>query len=159
MGHFAPKRVIPKGELEAFQHLPGVPIYLDLLKDLGDLAGPVDQEGRPCNAHVLSAVQRFFDPDAVLLAGIVILVREEAIVEFLSLPELLVGLDGVLADAQYDGALLGNGGEFITEPANFDRSAGGEVLWVKKEHDLFPGQQLERNGRSIIRRQAECRRG
>ena len=157
MGDFAPETA-NSALLEAFQHLPGVPIHLDLQEDLRDLAGFIDQERGSCDAHVLPAVHRFFDPDAVLFADIGILVGEEKVIQPLLLLELSVGADGVLADTEDDRALFGNFSEFVTEPANFKRSAGSQILWVKEEHNLLPGQQFERDDRSIVGRQAERRR-
>src|SRR4051812_2670088 len=61
---------------KGLQYLIGVLTYIDLVKDLRDLALLVDQEGLSHRAHVLFAVHRLFAPDAVCLDDLLVRVGE-----------------------------------------------------------------------------------
>ena len=47
----------------------------DLPPDLGDLAFPINQVGRPFDPHIFAAIQILFDPNTISLAQRPVLVR------------------------------------------------------------------------------------
>src|SRR5690606_31199450 len=60
-----------------FEHVLGMARYPNIAPDAGDLAVPVDQEGRADDAHIFVAEHRLFAPDAVGFDRIALLVGEQ----------------------------------------------------------------------------------
>src|SRR5665213_529160 len=82
--------------LHRLQDFGGVPRYLDLSPDTSNDPFTVDEEGAALDAHVFSPVQALFDPRAVALHHIAVLVRGEQGREAILGPEPAVPLHRVL---------------------------------------------------------------
>jgi hypothetical protein len=62
---------LPKGALDFFD----VPVNLNLRKDFGDLALPIDDHRRPFVPHVFMPEHRFLLPDAERFRELVVGIR------------------------------------------------------------------------------------
>ena len=109
------------------------------------MAGFADDEGAAFGAHVLFAVEGFFDPDAVEVDEGEVGVGDEGEGQGVLFDELGVALDGVWADAEEEG-FLGDLGPGVAEGAGLGGAAGGVVFGVEVEDDFLAAKVAEGEG-------------
>ena len=98
--------------------------------------GSNDDRGADGALH-LFAVHQFFAESAVLFHHLRPRIGEQSKRQLITAGELIVRLDAVLADANYDGVCLFELWIQLAEPASLLGSTRCAILRIEKQHDGF----------------------
>jgi hypothetical protein len=134
-----------------------VTVDLDFAIDLHDPAIFPKDEGRPLDPLEDFSVHILVFDHSVLFTYRAVGVAQERKRELILLPELKLGFDGVLADAEDDGFPRVERDDFIPEIACLARSARRVSLGVEEQDDLFARVRLQRYSFARIGFQRERR--
>jgi hypothetical protein len=138
-----------------FFHVPG---NLDLGKDAGDSALPVEDDGRPLDSHVVASVQRFLLPDSEGFGEPVILVDEKLVRQFVLLLELAMRVDVIGTHTHHHCIDLPEPGKGVAKRARFLGSAGGIVFRVEEKYRLLSLQRIARDDTAVVSLKGEIGR-
>src|SRR5262249_39689947 len=104
---------------------------------LRNLSLLIDEVSDSSDPPVLSPVQTFFLPGAVLFRHFVVHVRKQREVQFVFLGEFLMSLFAVRRYTKHNGSELLDRADVVSESACLYSATWGEVLWIEIEYDLL----------------------
>lgn len=105
-----------------------------------------EQEGLPCDPHVLLAEGTLLLQNSVVGAHLFIYIGEQVVGQIVFIFEFLLLGNGVGADAEHDCSGLLDLAECVAEPARFDGSTWGVCLGKKEEHGRFAAKRRQGHG-------------
>src|SRR5579859_6087439 len=126
---------LPPLRLQGLQHFVGVALDFDIGEHRLDRAVPGDDERRARDPHVLATHELFQLPHAILIGDGVVGVGQEREGQVIFGLKLLVGLDGVRADAEDLGPVLVEQATQVTEGACLGGAAWRIVARVEVQDD------------------------
>src|SRR5581483_2456365 len=104
--------------------------------------GTVQQKSAALDPEILPAVQALFVNDIECLAERFLLIGEQRKGQLLLVGEAIVGADAVARDADDHGAGLAECGVQVAKILALSGAAGGHVLRIEVEHQLFASRIL-----------------
>src|SRR5947209_17558336 len=140
------------------EHLVRVAFDLDLAPDLSDRSGLVDQERRPLDPEILSAVHVLPFPHVVCGRHTSVIVAEQREVQVVLVLEFHMALRVVAAHAEDDRSLRRDASKVVAETARFLRATGRVVFRVEIEDDFLAAEVFQGDLLSAVRGQREVRR-
>src|SRR2546422_7241670 len=140
------------------ENLVRVAFDLDLAPNLRNRAGLVDQEGRPLDPEILSAVHVLPFPDVVRGGDASVIIAEQREIQVILVLELHVALRVVPAHAEDDRTLRCDASEVVPETARFLRATGRVVFRVEVEDDFLAVEVFQGDLATVVRGQREVRR-
>jgi hypothetical protein len=145
--------------IERCQHRFGVTGHLDLAPLGAQHARPVDQKGRPLDAHVAFAIHGFLGPDAIAFAQIAVFIRRQDHAQTVLGHEFVMGFHAVLRHADHHrprgGKVIGQRGEI----PGLGRAARGVILGIEIKHHRPRTQRRQRDRVAAIAGQGKVRGG
>lgn len=124
---------------------------LNLTPDLANNAVAADQEGRPFDPHIFTAVEGFLFPDAVFFEDGPIFVRGEHDFQAVLPPEFFVFVERILRNADNHGAGAFEGVDIVRKINGLSRTARRVVFRVEIKDQLLSSEGFKRNLSSVVR--------
>ena len=121
-------------------------IRLHILKDLGDLAFVVDQEGGAGDPFHLLLIHIFFFDHAEGFADFFVGVGEQVVGKLVLFLKFLLRSRSIGGNAQNGKPGLLQFCIGVAEPARFYGSTGRVSFWVEEEDDVLAAKLLKRDG-------------
>lgn len=125
-------------------------IRLHILKDLGDLAFVVDQEGGAGDPFHLLPIHIFFFDHAEGFADFFVGVGEQVVGKLVLFLKFLLRSRSIGGNAQNGKPGLLQFCVRVAEPARFYGSTGGVGLRVEEEDDVLPAQVFQAYDRTVL---------
>lgn len=124
--------------------------YIYFVKNFDDLTLFIDQKSLAGGAHVLFAVHRFLDPNAVFLDDGFFGVGDQSVRQFEFRNEFLMRLLAIDRNADNLDILLVKLIARIPERTCLLRSARRRVFGIEPKHDTFAFEILEAHGIAVL---------